>query len=201
MTIKKQLQDQLKQQYGINKNISNSLSPQDCTALLTLLERETSVATLVSAFADKNADLGKNNRYHGQKRSQAERQLEATTAQLEQTQAECDQLQTAVAAAEERLAALRRKSGRLGKEEAALEAQIQDLEVRNQSLKSRLQGLEAKTQDLTQANDVLKRDNKALKNLVDQIRLRLALDVKKLMRYEDSEIRRAAARLFNWTQG
>ena len=47
----------------------------------------------------------------------------------------------------------------------------------------------------------LKKDNKELKNVVDQIRLRLAHDTKMLLQYEDSEIRKALIRLFRWTLG
>ena len=47
----------------------------------------------------------------------------------------------------------------------------------------------------------LKKDNKELKNVVDQIRLRLARDTKMLLQYEDSEIRKALIRMFRWTLG
>jgi hypothetical protein len=50
-------------------------------------------------------------------------------------------------------------------------------------------------------NDQLKKDNKHLKNLVDAIRLKLAIDVESLLRYEDSEIRQALIRWFKGTQG
>jgi hypothetical protein len=54
---------------------------------------------------------------------------------------------------------------------------------------------------LTEANTQLKKDNKDLKNIVDQIRLRLARDTKELLEYEDNEIRKALIRLFRWTLG
>ncbi|NJN59110.1 MAG: hypothetical protein HC879_17240 [Leptolyngbyaceae cyanobacterium SL_5_9] len=54
---------------------------------------------------------------------------------------------------------------------------------------------------LIDVNDQLKKDNKALKNLVDQIRLKITSDVKMLLRYEDSEIRRALMKWFKDTQG
>jgi hypothetical protein len=55
--------------------------------------------------------------------------------------------------------------------------------------------------ELAEANNQLKRDNKELKNIVDQIRLRLARDTKMLLQYEDSELRKAVIRLFRWTLG
>lgn len=193
MATKQQLQDRLKQQYGINKNISQGLAVADCERLLHLLDSESSVLGLVNAFADKNEDLSKNNRQYGQQRSQAERQLE-------KTKAECEQLQQSVVEAQSRLESLRQQRGGLSKEQEALEQEIMALQKRNTALGSDVQALKSKTKELTTANTALKKDNKALKNIVDQIRLKLALDIRQLMRYEDSELRKAAARLFKWTQ-
>ncbi|MBD2460089.1 hypothetical protein H6G89_03430 [Oscillatoria sp. FACHB-1407] len=61
--------------------------------------------------------------------------------------------------------------------------------------------LASEKQELVEVNDQLKKDNKALKNLIDQIKLKIAIDVKNLLRYEDSEIRRALAKWFKSTQG
>ena len=44
-------------------------------------------------------------------------------------------------------------------------------------------------------------ENKDLKNLVDAIKLRLTKDIQELLKYEDSEIRKALIRLFQWTLG
>ncbi|HEY9833975.1 MAG TPA: hypothetical protein V6D26_25715, partial [Stenomitos sp.] len=55
--------------------------------------------------------------------------------------------------------------------------------------------------ELSQVNEELKKDNKDLKNIIDAIKLRLAIDVKSLLRYEDSEIRKALIKLFNSTLG
>lgn len=55
--------------------------------------------------------------------------------------------------------------------------------------------------ELVDVNDQLKKENKDLKNIVDQIRLRLARDIDELLRYEDSELRKAMIRLFRWTLG
>jgi hypothetical protein len=40
-----------------------------------------------------------------------------------------------------------------------------------------------------------------LKNLVDRIKLQIAIDVKKLMQYEDSEIKKALSKWFKGSQG
>lgn len=194
MATKKQLQETLKQQYGINKNISQELSTDNCERLLALMDQEPSILELVASFADKNVELGKNNQRFGQQRSQAERQLKKAKAEYEK-------LQQSVAEAESRNDGLREKRGDLDKEQAALQQRINALQARNQQLSGTVQTLEKKTEELSDVNEVLKKDNKALKNLVDQIRLKLAIDIKQLMRYEDSEIRKAAARLFKWTQG
>ena len=194
MATKKQLQDTLKLQYGINKNISQELSPENCERLLALMEQEPSLPELVASYADKNIELGKNNQRFGQQRSQAERQLKKAKAEYEQ-------LQQSVAEAESRNNGLREKYGDLVKEQATLQQRINNLQAQNQQLDGTVQTLEKKTEELSDVNEVLKKDNKALKNLVDQIRLKLAIDIKQLMRYEDSELRKAAARLFKWTQG
>ncbi|BAY23251.1 hypothetical protein NIES2100_30150 [Calothrix sp. NIES-2100] len=69
------------------------------------------------------------------------------------------------------------------------------------SLDSQFQTINSQNHELIQLNDQLKKDNKALKNLVDAIKLRLAIDTKKLLRYEDSEIRQALMNMFKSTLG
>jgi predicted RNase H-like nuclease (RuvC/YqgF family) len=68
-------------------------------------------------------------------------------------------------------------------------------------LTSELTKLVNKNKELASANEELKKDNKALKNLVDQIRLRITVDVNQLMRLEDSEIRQGLARWFKKSEG
>jgi len=87
------------------------------------------------------------------------------------------------------------------KEQQALENQINELTADNKNLSLKVQTLITRNDELSEANDRLKRDNKELKNVVDQIRLRLARDTKMLLQYEDSEIRKALIRLFRWTLG
>jgi outer membrane murein-binding lipoprotein Lpp len=74
-------------------------------------------------------------------------------------------------------------------------------ETKIQELSSKNQTLEAMVKSLTSANDRLKKDNKDLKNIVDRIKLQLVIDMKKLLQYQDSEIRQAAIKLFKSTLG
>ncbi|MGG6298079.1 hypothetical protein ACQ4M4_27110 [Leptolyngbya sp. AN02str] len=79
-----------------------------------------------------------------------------------------------------------------------------EIEVKTQEtteLSSKVQVLATEKDELSEANDQLKKDNKALKNLIDAIRLQISLDVKRLLNYEDSEIRRALMKWFKSTQG
>ena len=71
----------------------------------------------------------------------------------------------------------------------------------NQKLKVKSLRLSSKNQELTEANGELQKDNKALKTYIDQIRLRLSLDMRRLMQFEDSEIRRELSKWFSKTQG
>lgn len=81
------------------------------------------------------------------------------------------------------------------------ESEIQDILTKNAALESKIKNLSSQNAELTSANEKLKKDNKALKNLVDEIRLKLAINTKQLLRYEDSEIRQALVKLFSWTLG
>jgi predicted RNase H-like nuclease (RuvC/YqgF family) len=71
----------------------------------------------------------------------------------------------------------------------------------NKNLEAKVRSLVSQKNELVEVNDQLKKDNKDLKNLVDAIRLKIAIDMKKLMQYEDSEIRKALAKWFKSTQG
>lgn len=81
---------------------------------------------------------------------------------------------------------------------------VKEIEHKSQvavQLQSQVKVLASEKDELTAANTQLKQDNKALKNLIDQIKLKIALDVKSLLRYEDSEIRKALAKWFKSMQG
>ena len=45
------------------------------------------------------------------------------------------------------------------------------------------------------------KDNKSLKNIVDAIRLRIATDMKGILKYPDRDLRQAIFKLFKSTQG
>ncbi len=77
----------------------------------------------------------------------------------------------------------------------------QQPEAKHNLLEDQIQNLMAQNQELIEVNNQLKKDNKNLKNLVDAIKLRLAIDVKNLLRYEDSEIRIALVKWFKGIEG
>lgn len=81
------------------------------------------------------------------------------------------------------------------------ETEIQNLSDTNKVLEMKLKSINAQNSELIQANEELKKDNKALKNLIDEIRLKLAMSTKKLLQYEDSEIRQALIIMFKSTLG
>jgi chromosome segregation ATPase len=187
MSTKDELQRILKQEYGINKNITQSLSLVECEDLLKILSGQPSVVNLVKSFVDKNEQLSQNNRNFGRQRAEAEKkqkQLEKEIKQLEEANQIRDQ-----------------RKETLLQEQKELDQNIQELSAKNQELANKVQILTTQNDELVDANEILKRDNKALKNYVDQIRLRLARDTKMLLEYEDSEIRKALIRLFRWTLG
>ncbi|MEM9906686.1 MAG: hypothetical protein AAF921_16840 [Cyanobacteria bacterium P01_D01_bin.44] len=187
MPSKNELQTILKEQYGINKNISQPLATEDCEQIVATLQGQPSLVKLVDSFALKNADLGRNNRHFGQLRSQAEKKLSAVKAEYHQL--------------ENQIATLEHAKQTLTERRQTLETDIKQLTAQNQHLDSTVQGLTTQNDELIEANTQLKKDNKDLKNAVDQIRLRLARDTKMLLQYEDSEIRKALIRLFRWTLG
>ncbi|WP_017298762.1 hypothetical protein [Nodosilinea nodulosa] len=194
MPSKNQLQTILKENYGVNKNITQPLSLEDCETLLLLLTNHPSAGRLVESFVDKNNELSQNNRYFGQRRSQAEKKFE-------RLQAEQQKLKNDIAQLEQANRVLGDRKGTLSKEQQDLEDTINRLDAENQNLSLKVQTLTTQNDELLEANDQLKRDNKELKNIVDQIRLRLARDTKMLLQYEDSELRKAVIRLFRWTLG
>jgi len=81
------------------------------------------------------------------------------------------------------------------------EVEIQALSQKNNILEVEIKTIYSQNQNLIEVNEQLKKDNKALKNLVDQIRLKLAINTKKILQSEDSEIRKAVITFFKWTLG
>lgn len=194
MESKDELQNRLKDKFNVNKNITQPLSKEECERLLSLLSNEPSIAKLVESYATKNFSLGRNNANYARARSQAERKLEVLNS-------EYLQLQESIKSAEEKNKNLEVKKRLLEEEQRNLEAKVQSLSTKNQSLASKVQTLTTNNDELVSANTKLKKENKDLKNIVDQIKLRLAKDTKALLQYEDSEIRKALIKLFKWTIG
>lgn len=187
MASKRELQEILKDRYGINKNVSDALSQADSERMLALLEQEPSALKLVEAFAEKNFSLGRKNAQFGQQRGRAERKLETLQVEYQQL--------------EQSVQSLERSNAAMAARKQQLESQQQQLEGDILALESKVGDLASKNTDLTVANTQLKKDNKELKNTVDLIKLRLTRDIKELLKYEDSELRKMAIRLFRWTLG
>lgn len=81
------------------------------------------------------------------------------------------------------------------------EAEIQSLNSKSNLVEDRLKAITSQNKDLIVVNEQLMKDNKTLKNLIDEIRLKLAINTKKIIQYEDSEIRKAVIHLFKSTLG
>lgn len=194
MVSKDKLQNDLKEKFGINKNISQVLSKEECARLLALLVQEPSAAKLVESYADKNFSLGRKNAQYSKARNQAEIKLEALRT-------EYLQLEQSIRTIENAKAQLEDRKQLLEAEQEKLETEVQNLSSANQNLSLKFQNLITQNDELITANTQLKKENKDLKNIVDQIRFRLARDTKELLKYEDSEIRKALIRLFRWTLG
>lgn len=61
--------------------------------------------------------------------------------------------------------------------------------------------LQNKTKELNQVKDELEKENRYWKNIVDKIRLSMTIDGGKLLKLEDSEIRKALAKWLKGIQG
>ena len=194
MASKNELQNQLKALYGINKNISESLSKAECETLIDRLQNETSFMKLVEAYVEKNTSLGKNNAAIGGARSRAERRSQ-------ELQAELKELEGSIEGLESTTQALTQRKQQLELDRVKLSAEIQEIVSQNQGLEQKVTQLNVLTDELTDANDILKKDNKALKNQIDAIRLRLTQEVRHLLNYDNSEIRRALVKFLKSTLG
>lgn len=87
------------------------------------------------------------------------------------------------------------------KEQEKYTAAIQNLSDTNKVLEVKLKNANTQNSELVQANKQLQNDNKALKNIIDEIKLKLAINTKQLLQYEDSEIRKALIHMFKSTLG
>jgi chromosome segregation ATPase len=236
MTTQDELQSILKERYGINKNISQALSAEECQRILTLLSSESSTAKLVDSFIGKNRELITNNQQYGRQRTKAENQVqlekekaEAIQVELQASQAASKILQSSLQTAQqtaidlqtqlnlaesdsqrlqESIAQMEQSKGKLvdrkqdlAQETSQLEAEIETLMQRSQALENQVGKLKSEKQELVVVNDELKKDNKRLKNIVDMIRLKFSKDVNQLLKYEDSEIRKALIKMYKSTLG
>lgn len=84
--------EELKQVYGVNKNISNNLSQEQRKELLSLLENNETVLALTKAFVAKNNELSNNNRKFGKQREKANRNLQDEQEKNNQLNTEVSQL-------------------------------------------------------------------------------------------------------------
>jgi len=68
-------------------------------------------------------------------------------------------------------------------------------------LESQIRELKNNISKLVKTNDLLKKDNKNLKNIVDEIRLKLTIEFKHLLKLENSDIKKRIIRLLKSTLG
>lgn len=194
MASKDELQTALKQKYGINKNISQPLAKEECERLLFLLNSEPSAVRLIESFAEKNSSLGSKNAYYSRMRNQAENKLTSLQAEYRELEESIKNLEAANTVLEARKKQLEQNRDKL-------EAEIQSLSSENKTLDSKVQSLTSEKNELAEVNDTLKKDNRLLKNLVDALKLRLAIDIKRILQYKDGEIRQALVKWFKGIQG
>jgi chromosome segregation ATPase len=121
--------------------------------------------------------------------------------QLQGAEAESQKLQASIAQMVASKETLIDRKQNLTQETAQLEAEIKALTARSQALEVQVGQLKSEKQELVVVNDDLKKDNKRLKNIVDMIRLKFSKDVDQLLRYEDSEIRKALIKMYKSTLG
>lgn len=86
------LAKELKNQYKINQDISNHLSPSQRAELLCLLENNQAVSKLIKLLIIKNQVLRKNNQKIGKQRSDIEKSLKKEIEQNEKLNTEVTQL-------------------------------------------------------------------------------------------------------------
>jgi len=201
MPSKKELQTILSEEYGINKNISQPLTSDDCERLLQLLRHQPVAQKLAESYALRNLELSNRNRHFGQLRFHAEKKLSVLKQEHEEIERAIANLESMNTDLENSKQELETRKRQLIAEQNKLDAEIKKLAERNKILDSEVKNLTTVNDELVEANTQLKKDNKDLKNIVDQIRLRLAKDMNELLQYEDNQIRRAMIRLFRWTLG
>jgi predicted nucleic acid-binding Zn-ribbon protein len=193
MAVKAELQDILKERYGINKNISQPLSPLECQQLITLLSSETGVAKVVESFIDKNKELTTKNQ-----------QLVA----VEKGKVEFEQERVEVLKNELKLARMELQNRQGGinpiqdsSQESSIENGVPMLTERLKILEREMTVLTSDNKKLVEVNDDLKKDNNEMKNIVDAIRLRFSLEVEQVLKSDNSGIRRAITQMYKSVLG
>ncbi|MGK7910202.1 MAG: hypothetical protein AB4050_01785 [Synechococcus sp.] len=174
MATKNTYQNTLKKDFGINKNISEALTEEQCKELLERLQNDDGTLNLVRSFIGKNKELSKNNSQYGRQREDAKRKLEALRIEFDNYKAADDG----------------------GKETVPVELteDMKALQDENTQLKLELSALKAN-------NDDLMRDNRHLSNLVNLIKLRTTQGIRKMISGPDSEVKRELAKFLESTLG
>ena len=141
---KAELQNILKDRYRINKNISQDLTTAECRQLISILSTESQgLEKLLTAFAEKNSNLGRNNATLGRQRSIAQKRVE-------RLQAEFQELQQTIERIESNKLLLESRRCQLEQESAQLERQIESLQTQNKQLGIKVTSLDENNHQLTQ---------------------------------------------------
>lgn len=77
----------------------------------------------------------------------------------------------------------------------------ENLKLKIKQLENEIRLLSKQRNELIRVNDQLKKDNKALKNIVDALKLKLTINIKHLLNYKDSEIRKELVKLLHSVLG
>jgi chromosome segregation ATPase len=166
MASKDELQNLLKNRYGINKNISQALTLVECQRLLTLLDAEPSAIKLVESFIGKNAWLGNNNRQLGHKRGRAEDRLEKVQAEYTTLKASIQEIETSnqglIARKQQLEQEAAQRMQQLEQSKARLAQQQRQLEQEARSLAQSKTQLEQQKLRLEKESQVLEAEVKAL---------------------------------------
>jgi regulator of replication initiation timing len=203
MAVKAELQDILKERYGINKNISQPLSPLECQQLITLLSSETGVAKVVESFIDKNKELTTKNQQLGKRVVKAEKGVAVEKGKVEFEQERVEVLKNELKLA--RMELQNRQGGvnpiQDSSQESSIENGVPMLTERLKMLEREMTVLTSDNKKLVEVNDDLKKDNNEMKNIVDAIRLRFSLEVEQVLKSDNSGIRRAITQMYKSVLG
>jgi predicted nucleic acid-binding Zn-ribbon protein len=196
MAVKAELQNILKERYGINKNISKPLSVVECQQLITLLSSETGVAKVIESFIDKNEELANTSRKLGKRNVKLAKEIE-----VEQEKATVLQNELKLARME-----LQNRQGGVSpipnpSEASSIDNQVPILTDRLKMLEREMNTLASDNKKLVEVNDELKKDNNEMKNIVDAIRLRFSLEVEQVLKSDNNGIRKAIIQMYKSVLG